>query len=403
MLSYPVVCISMSYSFMLVCFASAFLISVLAACCIIRFKPFWVAVLSGAVLIALSMGAYQAYLGFVAIILLMYFINGLIFKPGFDGIGFCVRAIISVLVGGILYYLFVQTSLMIYDLDMAEYRGASGINIGSMLRELPYTIINSYKDFFDFFFTDKIRTNAFGMLPVNALCFFICVLFIADVVRRELKRGSVNGILLVIGFLVIPVAANLIDLIAVGNRINILMSIGISFVMPLMLLLIYRFYVSRRLPRFALIALACLSVYANGTEILNDQISMDYGRDQTMAVADCIYDRLMDVPDIQDKVVFIHGQAADSSIFAHTAWYDSANAYAQYGHFAKDEATNISASWPNILRLRYGNFTNYLFAQDYVTFLKNHEGTLSSMPSLPAVGSVIEIDGVVVVKVGDGR
>lgn len=404
-ISYPVICASLSYHFMIPCFSAAFLLAVVACTAIILLKSDVIAILSGACCIAFSMGCYQAYIGVVSMVLLFYFIHRLAnTDKSFDMFSYIRRIILSILLGGLLYYILVHTALWLLnlvfhlDVELASYRGASGITLGAMIKELPQSIVLCYQDFFQYFFSNKIRNNAFGAFIINTMFMIMSTIFAGHMVIHIIRKDRLRGIFIFIGFLLMPIAANLIELIAVGNRINLLMSIGASLFLPLMSLSLFSYLKNKKIWRICIATIMCLSIYTNTNEVVNDQISMEYGRNQTMAVADCIYDRLMEIEDIQNNQVFIYGQAADSPLFAHTAWYDTANAYARYGYFIRDEA-NISSSWPNILRLRYGNFTNYLREDDYADFMTEHAAEIISMPLLPSSGSIKEIDGVIVVKV----
>lgn len=68
----PLTCDVLSYSYMSPTFGTAFLLSVCAACCIIRIEHLLATIFIGGLLIAFAMGCYQAYLGVTCVIILFY-------------------------------------------------------------------------------------------------------------------------------------------------------------------------------------------------------------------------------------------------------------------------------------------------------------------------------------------
>lgn len=398
-LSYPTITNALSYNFMIPCFGMAFVFAVISCYMTVMIKNRYLAIGSGSLFLSFAMGSYQAYSSVTVTVFLFYFIYKLISDDDFDFIDYIIRVSAVVILGGILYYLLCLVFLKIYNLSFAAYRGADAISFGGIILNLPNSIVNAYKDFYAYFFTDSIRNNAFRIIWANIPFLIGFTIWSLFEITTLFKKDKVKTILLIFALLAIPLALNFVDLIAVGNRINLLMAIGISMFLPLSLGIMYERAGDQKV-KIVILIVAVFGIYGNANEILNDQIALKYGRQKTLAIADGIYSRLIAIDDVQSKTLFIFGQAAECPMFNQTRQFALANDYAKYGYFLTDDV-NVFAAWPSIINEHYGYITEYLVEDDYYEFYSDNKEFIEAMPTFPSKSAIVERDGVIIVKIAD--
>ena len=138
--------------------------------------------------------------------------------------------------------------------------------------------------------------------------------------------------------------------------------------------------------------------YGNAWQCNRDIMAMDEGRTATRAmlermVDDLIQDGLLS----RDRQYAIMGRPADNkTLFVTSGIFDGANAYARYGEFWTD-TNSMFMDYQGLLRDISVNMP--LVNNETYESLRNTQ-EVKSMPAFSAEGSIREIDGVVVVKLG---
>ena len=104
---------------------------------------------------------YQAYLGVIVgltiILVIKYVIDCMDIEYIIKKFVFFMLAI---LIGIILYYIVLQIILSVLGLSLASYKGANSLGIDT-IKNIPKSIVQCYKDFYHFFFTNDIINNAY--------------------------------------------------------------------------------------------------------------------------------------------------------------------------------------------------------------------------------------------------
>ncbi|MBR4891303.1 MAG: glucosyltransferase domain-containing protein, partial [Clostridia bacterium] len=122
--SFPTVTSVMMYNYVADGYSIAFFISCLAAFYMTKEKPRY---LLSAVLIALSVGIYQAYITVTIMLVLLYLIDEMIFKNASFKV--IIKKIVSMLLTGILgvalYGIILKVILGIMSIELIDYQGAS--------------------------------------------------------------------------------------------------------------------------------------------------------------------------------------------------------------------------------------------------------------------------------------
>lgn len=398
----PIVCASLSYSYLVVNFALAYLFSVVAAYAIyIFFKEKWyIGSIAGAFFLAMSMGCYQAYIGVTCVLLLSLLIRMILDKVKWQQIGtFVVSGGTAILSGGGLYFLLTQVLLKRAGIELSSYKGAGNVSLIGILQHFPSSFLKCYQEFYSYFALQKMNVN----LPLIEwiLCALGFIIFFALIYQViELSRHHwtyVVGLVLCIALL--PVAGNSVILIAVGNGISILMAMGMQLVPAYGALLTqgkepYPFFLRR-----ILAVLLCLLCWFQMSMVVNDQLAMKEGKTATIELAENVIHELSAQGYLQGQhLIALVGCPDGNGLFAHQPAYENANDYAKFGSWST-EPDMLRWSWLGVLNEFCGVNLPLCEADQYNALKQLQEVT--DMPEFPLEGSILEIDDKVVVKISE--
>lgn len=252
----PFVSCCITYYYCSNSYALSFLCAVLAACLIGRVgavgKP--VALVGAVVLLAFSLGCYQASLGVFCVAVLLMMIRSLMgdgseslaslardargaegrlscreesrggdaqspcCEEGRSGDSFSAKqfavffgvAVVVCAAGAVLYYVLTELSLFVLGIGLSSYGGASSVGAGSILGSLASSAPSAYVAFSDGFFSHGIFGNHFGWAYVAAAGMIAAaVAFVCLVAANGVKRLGASAVALICVAL-IPFAANII-------------------------------------------------------------------------------------------------------------------------------------------------------------------------------------------------
>lgn len=215
----PFVSCCITYYYCSNSYALSFLCAVLAACLIGRVgvvgKP--VALVGAVVLLAFSLGCYQASLGVFCVAVLLVMIRALmgggsesLASPACDARGeaqspyreegfsadslsakqlavFFGVAIAVCAAGAVLYYALTEISLFVLGIGLSAYGGASSVGAGSILGSLTSSVPSAYVAFSDGLFSHGIFGNHFGWVYVAAACMIVAAV-------AFVRLATVNGV-----------------------------------------------------------------------------------------------------------------------------------------------------------------------------------------------------------------
>ncbi len=186
--SFPTVTSVMMYNYVADGYSIAFFMSVLAAYYMTCEKPKYI---FGAILLALSMGVYQAYITVPVMILLMHLIDKLMsgeteWKPVLKK---SVHMLFTGIIGGVLYFAVLKLLLAVFSTELLEYQGVnaaaslSGLDLAASLYVIKET-------FLDFFFALSGRLSVYVVLNIGMLVFTV-VLYIQRIVHNKLYKKPI--------------------------------------------------------------------------------------------------------------------------------------------------------------------------------------------------------------------
>lgn len=415
----PFVSCCITYYYCSNSYALSFLCAVLAACLIGRVgavgKP--VALVGAVVLLAFSLGCYQASLGVFCVAVLLVMVRSLMDSSAdpFSAKQFAVFFGVAVVVcaaGAVLYYALTELSLFVLGIGLSSYGGASSVGAGSILGSLTSSIPGAYVAYSDGLFSHGIFGNHFGWVYVAAAGMIAAaVAFVRFVATNGVKRlrASAAALLCVV---LIPFAANIILVIVPSYGYPTPLMLGgfmASFLLlPLLVQLLLdsseRGNARLRVPAKAMsVGCCCLVAAGAWSYVLQsnaDAEVMQTCQNQTASLATRIAGALDANPDVQAGAKVLIAGKPEAGNYPNTS--DScvhASSYAKWGMVWDNHYQNNMRSWDVIMKQFAGQSFNYCSFDECAKVIRSSE--FANMSLYPADDSVVTIDGVVVVKISD--
>ena len=231
--SFPTVTSVMMYNYVADAYALSFLFAVLAALFLTREKPKY---LISIILIALSVGIYQAYITVTIMLLLCFLIVKALSKDTkikelFLWVG---KFLLTGALGMALYYLALTLLLKFTKITLLDYQGfgdaasLSGIDIFASL----YTIKESFLGYF-FDFSNGI--NAFSLINIVIVIASV-ILYLAYIIKN--KIGVLKSVIVAVFVALLPIGASVLSFLNSSIDYHNLMKMGF-LIFYLLFILIY--------------------------------------------------------------------------------------------------------------------------------------------------------------------
>ena len=231
MTAFPVLACNNSYMYCAVQYVAALALSAAAALFIHRDR--WWSILIGIAMLAVSMGAYQAYFCFAAALLVTVLMVetavGCDSEKPLRFIWKALRHVVSLGLGMVLYMVILRVLLKITGTVLTDYKGISTMGQIS-LGELIHRILLSYREFFPFY-GSWIFHPVFAWISGAGLLASLIGLAVLMVHSRAWRRGWPIAFLVVL-LAVLPLASNLVYVMS-GEAVHMVMRY--AMLMPLLL------------------------------------------------------------------------------------------------------------------------------------------------------------------------
>lgn len=394
----PVVCESLTYSYMSVNFALPYLFSIVAFCvvCSKRFVKYHFNALLAAIFFAVSMGFYQSYIGVTLVLVAIYLIqasdNGMDSKQYFRNI---IDTVIMILLGGLIYIALTGMLCSKAGVSLSSYKGADNVSLIGILCTFPQSVISCYREFVKYVFSNGMSINLEFSYSVIILVIGIEILFAVRKLIKICKTNKVQAVVSAICFIALPVASCFVCILAVGNEMRGLMTTGIimAIIMPVIILADNK--TTKILSGLVLLVISFYFVSA----VERDQIALHEGKVATTTLVQSIYQQIYENNYMEqvNRIAFI-GRVADNPAFRKSAVYESANEYAQFGKWSTDTRNN-RVTWEGVINEFCGLNVN-MCGDDTYDQIKAMSA-IESMPVYPGKGSMMIIDDVLVIKVSN--
>lgn len=389
--SFPTVAASMFFSFTVQFYFLAILLGV-GGVYLVR-KPKWYRVISS-ILFALSLGIYQAYFPFVAILLVLSLIQeALDNQVKWDHLlknSFIL--LILLVLGYVLYMVLNQVMLYLYGCELNNYRGNA--SMGKIaLGDLPWMIKLVYKYFFLLFRFDYCSVSATPMIRFCVGFGFAITLFC--IIYDWKKRPLLKNLELCFLLFILPVAANSIIILVPTGNIYTLMVLGLISVFYLPALMAQNIQLCSQGKKI-FTSILCLMLVIASTDYAyqnnGNYRSMYYQNRVTENYYAVLFSQIKSMDGYQDdmEVVFIGDAIDDQSL--KDAWEYT---YFQYGGKSRTAMEAINAySRPAFIQYYFGYSTRYATVEE----IAKYSSHFTEAETYPNDGSIKIIDHTVFVN-----
>ena len=402
----PCLTATMLYVYTSVAYCVNMLLAILAIWFIYKFKYKKIGIVISALCFMFSLSIYQSYMGVTVGLCIMLSIIELLkdnskIKDVFINIG---KTVLAVLSGGILYYILTMLILNLTGIDMATYKGAESFGIKEIFASLGTNILNTYKNFVEFFFKDVIVYNTNYRRDIWYILFFMgfIVTFIVKLAKLkvESKKEKIFKIVLAsLMVLLMPIGLNIINIIAVGTEIYALTATQMILVIPFVLAIVESLEILNSIKWIILISCMCIC----GTYYLSDSASysaLKLTYNQAYSSTMRVFDRIETTPGYEkDMPLLLAGIIGNNNyprtmnLYGYTIG-ELANNTVFHGTYGGQIGT-----WINYVRVFFGLDIQMCDPDTYYRIVTGED--YKDMEMFPAEDSIRIIDGVVVVKLSE--
>lgn len=396
LVTFPPVASTFAYMFTADAYFIALFMNAAAAYLAKKHRFGWIAAIA---LVATACGIYQAYICYAAGLLLFDCIVALLTREKIKTVLVCGGKYILALVMGLLVYYVIEMLLLnTHDVVLTTYQGMDTIgqlSVSSRLAAIP----SAYK-VFGFYFVKWPYISSvlrlFQWASLSILGFSLLYLMIA----RKLWREPMRLLLIAAGCLLIPLTLDLIAVLAYTANIHRLM------IYAFVLLLIFPIKCAElaaqqlihghnrywQVPLWAVI-ICCMAAVWNNFCITNIQYhSLELCYENSFALANRIVVQVEMLDDYSagDPVAIIGYPSSDS--------YGNMDKYQEYSHVVGNfNLLPYKAFFQHYIGLHISSLSGEQLAE-----LKASE-VVAAMPVYPARGSIAMVNGIAVVKLGEGE
>ena len=402
----PTLVATLLYIYTAFAYCSNFLISTLVIWFLHKCKHKKLGFALATILFMFSLSIYQSYIGISIGLCIMLSILELLKNKDIKEVCInIIKAVLVVILGTILYYIITQIIWKVSGMTLSEYKNAGSISVLGMLAGLKDTLIQTYRDFFEFFFGNEIVYNTNFRREVIYGLFFIMLAIgiVASVVKlkEENKKIKIGKIALIVLFIVVlPIGLNIIDIIVVENEMYALTAVQMILIIP------FAFAIFELLDKYAVIKWGAIlslvvvmwSYYiADNTSYAALKLTYNQAYSSTMRVLDRIENTpgyTSDMPILLGGIIGNNNYPRTSSLYGFTigAMVNNTAFHGPYG--------GAMGTWIKFMKVFYGIDIKLCTAEEYQSIVTSNEYK-ENMECFPAESSIKVMHGIVVVKLDE--
>ena len=395
--TFPTVTSVMMYNYVADGYAISFFLSTMAALYLTREKPKFIL---SAVLIALSMGIYQAYITVTIMLILFHLIDELVFK----NVSFKVilkkalKILLSGILGAAIYWIILKVLLSSFSLELLDYQGMgdtaslSNIDLLGSLYVIKETFI---KCFFD------LSGGVSIYVILNAVLFvFTLFYYISHVVKIGIYREPARLVMIIVlGFMLILGSGALAFINPCVDYHN-LMLMGYS-VFYLFFIVIYERGCEKN-PSIKCWTILVLSLAVISNQIVVANVSYHKAQlayEKSYGVLIRIIDRIEKLPENEEcNKILVVGALDDSDKYSVNLPPDITGITDGYIIRADDETVSQSVLTSAISDYS-GKIYEFINGEEKKELLNRED--VKSMAKWPGENSLKIIDDIIVIKLGN--
>ncbi len=391
------ICCYLAYRFTSANYSLAVLLSSIGAWLVTRDiddkKKSIIRVLFAIALMVSSLGIYQANLGCFCILIIVFMMKLLIDGENQKCLGVFIRTVIVGVASCIIYKIAWDLCLMARHVTASNYNGADSVSISSMIIGLPHSLRMIYRAWLSYFlFQDGYYVFTYIRVLIVVFIFALVVIIGAKRLRGDLR----SLIIYIILCLCLPFGANIAVVLA-PSALAVMKQMTAPMMMVVPILLYFVDGIEVKYNKIICI-LGALLLYGNIYAVGTDIEAMVQGSNTTYAIMNNIVVSLNEKNLLGDEYEYaFYGNPEKNELFRTNELYQNASNYAKFGKLQTKT---------DMMRNAYmGLFDDIGINMQSVEFDTYKEvldsEVLNAMPAFPADDSIIEKDGVVVVKVSE--
>ncbi len=403
----PTLTATLLYVYTSFAYCFSFFIATLVVWFIYKFKNQKLGFVLASLCLMFSLSIYQSNIGVTIGLCLMISIIELMKGKNIKSVLFNIlKTAVVVIVGAILYYIVTEVILKVSNIEISAYKNAEAVSILEIIKGLKNTIIQTYSDFFTFFFKNEIIYNTnyrrevlYGIL---FLCFIISsIVSLISINEKDIKKKFLRISCTILIILIIPIALNIIDIIIVGNEMYALTSAQMILVIPFIFGMLEN--INNKLATIKWICtLVCLIIL--GTYYISDNASyaaLKLTYNQAYSTTMRIMDRIETTDGYSKGLPILFGGIVGNNNYPRTSTLynytigSMVNNTAFHGTYG-----GANGTWFKFLKIFYGLDVQICSPEEYTKII-NSKIYKEEMEIFPASSSVRIIDGIVVVKLSD--
>ncbi|MEI3434742.1 MAG: hypothetical protein BHW09_05840 [Clostridium sp. CAG:245_30_32] len=346
----------------------------------------------------LTCSMYQAYLGVILGLTVIYAIDQLLKNRDIKQVILnALKNTVVIGAGVILYYVILKIILAVLETSLASYKGANGLGLNT-IKKLPESIFNAYKDFYRFFFTNKIINNTYyNRIKINLVIFVISFIgLIINLAKMDKDKKLLKIALIGIAIICFPIAVNIMNLVAPETKINLVTGPGI-ITSIVFLAVIYNKLEDTLVSNIVKYMYIILILILANTYVIENTFTY-------MCRQETYRNYYTIASDIYSKATELDEYSADKKwLFSNVIKFKARDLERTNGFISSDNET-----WNNYngLAQNYGFFDKYLgikikiCTRDEYNKIVNSE-EFKNMPIYPNNGSIKIINNIIVIKISD--
>lgn len=390
-------CCILAYRFTSVNYCLGVLLSVLAVYFILKESEEKKIRISN-ILIAISIlvfstGIYQVDLGIFCMLVILNMMRLLLNKDNHNCLRVFKVSVLVFVVSCILYKIAWNLCMIARHISASGYNGADSVSILGMLVGLPNAIGVIYKSWIGYY---SFTQGNYILAPMRALIVFIIFVLMLVAGIKQLKNNPKMAFGYAMLWALVPVGANVAIILAPAMKtVMIQMTLPMALFLSLALCFIDGM---GSLRKYVVPVLGAILLYGNIFAVGADIDAMSQGSNSSNLIMNNIAVTLNQEQLLSDEYKYaFFGNISANELFKNNELYDMASPYAKFGTM-QTKPDMVHKSYIGLLD-DIGLGIESVDNEKYLELFSS--GILDNMPAYPAEGSILEKDGIVIVKVSD--
>ena len=344
-------------------------------------------------ILVLSTGIYQVGLGVFAVLVILNMMKLIYNEDNDNCVGVLKISAVVFVISCILYKIAWTVCMMARHISASSYNGADSVSVFSMVLGIPNALSVIYTGWSSYF---SFTQGNYVLAPIRALIAFALSVILLVSGIKKLSKQPKNVAIYILLWLLIPVGANIAIILAPSMKtIMMQMTVPMAMVLPLVMCFIDEIGIIRKC---AIPTIGAILLYGNIFAVGADIDAMSQGSTTSNMIMNNIAVTLNQEHMLSDDYKYaFFGNISANELFKKNELYDMASPYAKFGTM-QTKPDMVHKSYIGLL----DDIGLDLEIVDNEKYLELYDsGILDDMPAYPEEGSIIEKDGVVIVKVSD--